>query len=238
MELRNTILNEIRRLAAENGGQPPGSAAFSKVTGIRIHQWRGVHWLTWGEAVREAGFEPNSPPASYSNDYLLEKLAAAARHFNAIPNTIQMKMYRRTDPSFPARQTFDGKFASRSDMLRQLRNWAIAHANYADVAAMFPPELENKAEEEAARTKDGYVYLIKWGEIYKIGRGQDLEKRVKQVRTGLPESGELVHAIRTDDPPGIEAYWHRRFADKRTENGEWFRLNRADIAAIKRRRFQ
>jgi hypothetical protein len=98
--------------------------------------------------------------------------------------------------------------------------------------------VEKDAKEKAVRAKDGYVYLIQWGDVYKIGRGQDLERRVKQVRTGLPESGRLIHAIRTDDPPGIELYWHRRFADKRTENGEWFRLSKVDIAAMKRRKSQ
>jgi len=43
----------------------------------------------------------------------------------------------------------------------------------------------------------------------------------------------MIHSIKTDDPSGVETYWHKRFDTKRL-NGEWFDLNSADIKAFKR----
>jgi hypothetical protein len=56
------------------------------------------------------------------------------------------------------------------------------------------------------------------------------------LRIQLPVREELVHAIETDDPSGIEAYWHQRFKPRRA-NGEWFRLDPSDVTAFKRRSY-
>ena len=82
----------------------------------------------------------------------------------------------------------------------------------------------------------GYVYLIKSGRYYKVGKTNAMGRREYELAIQLPEKATTVHTIKTDDPAGIEAYWHRRFDPKR-KNGEWFDLDAADIAAFRRRKF-
>ena len=145
-------------------------------------------------------------------------------------------MYKKVDPDFPNEKSMLASFGGKAGLLRRFSEWAHANAGYEDVAAMVP-HVDDRGTEPRAAPLEGYVYLIRSGPHYKIGRGDQLERRVKQIRVALPEAASLVHAIRTDDPAGIEAYWHRRFADRRA-NGEWFKLSSADVAAFKRRKFQ
>ncbi len=78
--------------------------------------------------------------------------------------------------------------------------------------------------------------ILKSGRYYKVGKTIAAGRRERELAIQLPEKANTVHVIKTDDPSGIEAYWHRRF-DARRKNGEWFELNSSDVRAFKRRKF-
>ena len=79
----------------------------------------------------------------------------------------------------------------------------------------------------------GCVYLLKAGPFYKIGKSQNFEKRLSQIKLQLPYPVEVIHVFRTGSMSELETYWHRRFREKRT-NGEWFILTDEDVGEFVR----
>jgi hypothetical protein len=233
--MRDRILNEIKRLAAANGGQPPGSIAFRRATGIGETAWHGIYWARWSDALIEAGFTPNEWTGKHDTAFIFEKFIEACRHYSHIPTLAEMKMYGAKRSDFPSPKSIASHFGSKDALLEKLREWILNKPEYEDISSMLGPDADGTEGKTAA--KEGLVYLIKSGAHYKIGRSDELERRVKEIRIALPEAASLVHSIRTDDPSGIEGYWHKRFADRRA-NGEWFKLSNADVAAFKRRKYQ
>jgi hypothetical protein len=243
------ILDEIRRTAKENGGKALGRARFAKETGIAEGHWSGRYWARWNDAVKEAGLAPNQMNAQLDTDTILGQLVAFTRELGRFPVSAEMRMRKRTDPTFPNDKVFE-RFGNRA----QLREAVVAYCNsqneFDDVAAICRQAASSADESEelapdiassnGTSTKDGYVYLVllKVGreKRYKIGKAVLVEQRTGQIALQLPEELELIHTINTDDAYGIESYWHKRFADKCT-NGEWFRLSADNLKAFKRRKF-
>jgi hypothetical protein len=236
------ILDEIKRLAAENDGDPVGLRTFVTDTGISQPEiYR--HWVRWGDAVAEAGYERNELNQAYDEIALLRKLYDFITELGRFPVKNEFRMKARS-VEFPSYNTF-----RRIGTKQQLAAKIIQHCRdldgYDDVfricsAIDATEDVEDDADIPPGTIKRGYVYmlLMKTGtkRYYKIGKTVHVERRKDQISIQLPEDVTEIHSIRTDDAYGIEEYWHKRFKHKKTK-GEWFALSADDIKAFKQRKF-
>lgn len=233
------ILEEIKRTAKANGGIALGTRRFLTETGIKVSDWHGKYWVRWGDAVREAGLTPNQKNQAYGDELLITKLVSLTRELGRFPVAGDLRMKARADNTFPSHTVFS-RFGSKSARLSKVAEYCRAHEDFADVLNICealtddhvqPPDKDSRGPEQI-----GFVYLIKSGRYYKIGRTNAAGRREYELAIQLPEKASIVHQIRTDDPVGIEAYWHKRFELQR-KNGEWFELDASQLNAFKRRRF-
>lgn len=233
------ILEEIKRTAKANGGVALGRQKFFSETGIKVSDWYGKYWVRWGDAIRDAGFTPNQLEKAYSEEWLLQKLAALTKELGRFPLYGDLRMKASRDDDFPSHSTF-GRLGPKNRMMSKVSEYCQKHKGFEDVLPLCqtaggPGELL-PAENLKHHKEMGQVYLLKSGRYYKIGRSNASGRREYELQIQLPEQAKIVHAICTDDPVGIEAYWHERFKAQR-KNGEWFELRKADVQAFKRRKF-
>jgi Meiotically up-regulated gene 113 len=234
------IIDEIRRTARDNDGVPLGVGRFLKETGIRESDWRGRFWVRWSDAVREAGLEPNQKQGAIDDNVLLDKLIALIRELGHFPVAAEIRLKDAQDRTFPNLKTF-ARFGLKHDLVARVRAYCESKPGYDDVVTMctaVTPANNGQPvnEVKGAEPAFGFVYLMKSGKHYKIGRSNAVGRREYELGILLPDTPSTVHKIKTDDPVGIEAYWHGRFAAKR-KGGEWFELDATDVKAFKRRTF-
>lgn len=190
--------------------------------------------------MTEAGYEPNKFNEAYDENYVLEMLANLIREIKKFPSAGELKLKINNDKTFPSTTVFE-KLGKQKEKVAKVIEYCKAHEGMADVLEiclpLFNPEKEKLDDKITLGTTNfGFVYLMKSGKFYKIGRSNDADRRAYELRIILPEKLEVIHKIKTNDPIGIEEYWHKRFKNKR-KNGEWFELTRQDIEIFRRRKF-
>jgi Meiotically Up-regulated Gene 113 (MUG113) protein len=234
MLTKQQILDEIKRTAKENGGTPLGMARFEKETGISTYDW-GKYWARFGDAQKEAGFTPNQFQGAHADEFLIEKIVGLARKLGKFPTYREIQVERSNDPELPDKGAFS-RLGTKEQLATKVMEYCKEKGGYDDVVELCQSILKKSTEEtisDDTNSAIGEVYLFKSGKYYKIGKTNDTVRRGSELRIQLPEKMDLIHSIKTDDPSGIEAYWHRRFEAKRL-NGEWFDLNSSDIKIFKR----
>lgn len=237
---REEVLSRIRECASRDNGKPPGKRLFEQQTGIREADWLGRYWARWGDALADAGYPPNTLQGRvWSDDDLLAALATLTAELGRFPTTPELALRRREDEAFPSKNLFGTRLGSRDEQVRKLTAYLQRTGQHAlaDALPVPVPEPQPVADTDRSSGEVGFVYLLRYGRRdYKIGRSGSPGRRSYEVALQLPEEVHLVHSIETDDPVGIERYWHQRFSERRTR-GEWFRLSPEDVRAFKRRRF-
>jgi Meiotically up-regulated gene 113 len=236
MVSREQILNEIKRTGKENGGIPLGTNRFEKETGIKPYEW-GKYWARIGDAQKEAGLSPNQLQGAYDDSFIFEKIIDLARKLGKFPTVREFIIEKNNNPKFPSKGAIH-RLGRQGEIANKMIEYCKDKDSYSDIVELCSAFLENSTYEDITDKADGIsesgeVYLFKSGRYYKIGRTCDTVRRGNELRIQLPEKTDLIHSIKTDDPSGIEAYWHRRFDAKRL-NGEWFDLNSSDVNAFKR----
>jgi hypothetical protein len=232
------ILNEIHRLAKD--GKAPGQKLIASQLDIKPHHW-GKYWARWGDALIEAGYATNNWQTELDGNEILYKLALLTRQLGKIPTKGDIGVEAANGSGFPSSNAIRRRW-SKAELIPALQAYCDASPEFSDVAGIVtaaprPVQQQSTERREASAVgRDRYVYLLKSRNNYKIGFAKDPLSRAAGIHGMTPDGLIIEHFIRTDDPHGIEEYWHKRFADKRG-NGEWFALSAPDVAVFKRRTF-
>lgn len=217
---KETILSAYSDLVKANLGRPVGERIFTRETGISRYYWQGGHWRSWSAFQADAGHTPNRPTQKIPDETVLKAFVQLAVEQGNIPSEADLMLKRKADPSFPNKLCFR-RWGDRPALLAKVTEYCDGREDLAPVLELLQDgssiSLDHRLE--AFRIK-GFVYLLRSGKHYKLGRSNAVGRRLRELAIQLPEKPNTVHVIETDDPQGIEQYGIPALSsDAKVENG-------------------
>lgn len=209
---KNHIISEIKRIAKENNGKVPGKKVFERETGIRESDWYPYIWLRWSDALMDAGYAPNKFQTAIDSDLIIQSYIHLVRELGKLPVAGEIRRKSKNDKSFPSHSVFD-RFGGKEKLIKAVILYCQTHPGNEDIITLCSecnPSAIHEQQEDTKKTSkvnSGFVYLMKSGKHYKIGRTNSVGRREREFAIQIPVSPKTVHSIETDDPVGIEAYW-------------------------------
>jgi Meiotically up-regulated gene 113 len=237
---KDLVKKRIRELANVRGGHVSFDV-FMNETGLKDKWLRSQIWYDgWNNLLKEVGLEVKefSTP-KIAPEVIAKAVASLIDREGRWPTEDVLRRERVRDKTFSSLGVISP--LRRSGVLAKLIvDLGANNIDFAKSAAIAERHVVNDgvALESSSERVAGYVYLLRSGRRYKIGKSGDPSRRFREVRLELPEETHQVHSIPTDDPSGIESYWHERFKMKRVRNTEFFELEANDVQAFKRRKYQ
>lgn len=134
MDSQQTV-SEIKRLARENGGQPPERQAFENATGVKMSEWYPHTWLRWGDALAEAGYGSNVLQAKTSDSQFIEKYISFTRELGRFPVEGEIRRKAREDLTFHSHSAFR-RFGGKHKPIDTLAAYCQNRSGYEDVLAL------------------------------------------------------------------------------------------------------
>jgi hypothetical protein len=244
---RDEMIAFVQRSARANGNRPLGERAFFADTCLNRRDLWDVGVRSYGDLCELAGYSRNRLQTQLEPNRLLEALAVLTAEIERYPDHTDREIARRKNNAFPSYEAYRTAQSKNGPLANQLLEWCRtrpAHAAAHRIVKEYVSRQDTAPASAHRRGKvvTGYVYLMRYGtrgRKYKIGKSEDPPRRHSQISGMVPQELSIVHVIETDDPIGIEKYWHQRFDEKLVTNKkEIFQLEPGDIAAFKRRKYQ
>jgi hypothetical protein len=228
---REKIIDQLKRTTVANGGVPLSTRAFFKETGLGPRDLHRCGWPTHGALLQSQGLARGTMRQAYSDDELFRPLAQLTRVLGHFPTQNEREVERHREPAFPSSEAYLRR-ARGASLEVEFVDWCRRSNAYPDLVAKLSGSIVGAIKQRRPAVR-GYVYMMRSGRRHKIGRETTEGARQAAAGTWL-EDPRVVHRIATDDPEGVERYWHERFRKQnKLVKGELYDLTAADVAAFK-----